>query len=127
MIVEDVVSSYVIHSVVPVALLLRSEFRHVRMVHYQLTAVRIAHLIVVGSLILRVRHERVACRIVEHHDVVELNLAQAFCAAIVPLRPFDVRLAAEHGQRVLCERHGEGRLRYARTIAYLAHEEVVAG
>ena len=72
-------------------------------------------------------HQGVAGRIVEHHDVVELHVAQSFDAAVFPVWPFNVRLCVYHRQRVLRERHGERSLRDAGSVAHFAHEEVVAG
>ena len=70
--------------------------------------------------------ERIACGIVEHYDVVLLYCAQSLGTLIAPLRPADIRLASEHGQGVLCQRHGEGCLWLARTVAHLRHEQIVA-
>ena len=70
--------------------------------------------------------ERIACGIVEYYDVVLLNCAQSLGTLIAPLWPADVRLAFEYGQRVLCQRHGEGSLWLARTVAHLRHEQIVA-
>ena len=86
----------------------------------------IAHLIEVVSLILGRRTNGVTSGIVEHHDIVELNLAQALHSAIVPMGPFDIRLAFEQRHGVLCQRHGQWGLRNTRSIAYLRDEEIVA-
>ena len=87
---------------------------------------RIYHLIEVLRLPLFGCAERVAGRIVEHDNVVELHLAQSRCTVVAPLRPLYVRLAVEHRKRMLGERHGKRGVRLARTVAYLAHEEIVA-
>ena len=92
-----------------------------------LVAQRVAQRVEVHGLVLRRGAQRVARGVVEHHYVVELNVAEAFYAAVVPVGPLYVRLALNHGQRVLRERHGERRLGYSRAVAHLAHEEVVAG
>ena len=68
----------------------------------------------------------VASRVVEHNDVVELHLAQSLSALVAPLRPLDIRVAVDNGQRVLRQRQRERGLRLARAVAHLRHEEVVA-
>ena len=93
----------------------------------ELLAERISHLVVVGCLVAVSTAQRVAGRVVEHYNVVELHMAETFHSSIVPVRPLQIRLAIHHGQRVLGERHGERRLGDAWTIAYFAHEEIVAG
>ena len=91
----------------------------------ELRAKVVAHRVVaVGVLLLS--EDGVTSRIVEHHDVVELDMAQAFHTAIVPMGPLDVALGMDDGQCVLRERHGERRLRDAGTVAELGNKEVVA-
>ena len=68
----------------------------------------------------------VASRIVEHNDVVELHLAQSLGTLVAPLRPLDVRVTVDNGQRVLRQRQRERSLRLARSVAHLRHKEVVA-
>ena len=126
LVLADVLSAHVIDGLIVVPLLLCIQRVQVGFVRHQLVAERIAHQIVVGCLILRVGADGVAGRIVEHHDVVQFHLAKAFHAAIVPLRPLDIRLAVEQRQRVLCQRHGQRSLRYSRSVAHLRHEQVVA-
>ena len=50
----------------------------------------IASFIIVLSLVFVGHHHGVSSRIVEHHDVVELHVAQAFHPAVVPMGPLDV-------------------------------------
>ena len=68
---------------------------------------RIYHLIEVLRLPLFGCAERVAGRIVEHDNVVELHLAQSLRTVVAPLRPLYVRLAVEHRKRMLGERKEE--------------------
>ncbi len=91
-----------------------------------LVADAVNHLIEIVRLIALLVAEGVAGRIVEHHDVVELHVAQALYTAVIPVRPLHVALHVDQRHGVLGERHGERSLRDARTIAYLAHEEIVA-
>ena len=91
-----------------------------------LVADGVNHLIVIIRLIALLVAERISCRIVEHHDVVELHVAQSLHAAVIPVRPLHIALHVDQRHGVLGERHGERSFRNARTIAYLAHEEIVA-
>ena len=61
-----------------------------------------------------------------HHDVVELHMPEAFHAAVVPVGPLYVASGVDDGQRVLRQRHGERRLRNARTVAEFRYKQVVA-
>ena len=83
------------------------------------------HRVVLGGIAL-FGEDAVAGRIVEHHNVIKLHMAQALHAAIVPVGPGDVAVGIDYGQRVLGERHGERGLRDAGAIAHLAHKEIVA-
>ena len=56
------------------------------------------------AVLLRKRHG-VARGIVENHDVVELHFTEALDTLIVPRRFLDVRLAAQHGERIRHQRH----------------------
>ena len=69
---------------------------------------------------------RVACGVVEHHDVVQFDLSESLHAAIVPMRPGNIRFRADERQRVLRERHCQRRLRDARAVTDFRHEEIVA-
>ena len=93
---------------------------------HQLVADAVNHLVVIIRLIALLIDERIACRIVEHHDVVELHVAQTLHAAVIPVRPLNVALHVDQRHGVLGERHGERSFRNARTVAYLAHEEIIA-
>ena len=105
-------------------LLLRQRVR-IRTLRIHLITHLVAHLIEVVSLIASIRTDGVASRIVEHHDIVKLYLAQTFYATIVPVGPFDVRFALEQRQCMLCQGHCQRCLRNTRTITHLRHEEVV--
>ena len=85
----------------------------------------VAHRVVtVGELVLS--ENGVTGRIVEDHDVVELHMAKTLHAAVVPMRPLDVALGVDDGQRVLRKRHGKRCLRDTGTVAELGNKEVVA-
>ena len=62
--------------------------------------------------LLEVGGYRVACREVEHHNVVQFHFAEARYTFIFPLGPFDVRFGVEYRQCMLCQRHGKRRIRY---------------
>ena len=85
----------------------------------------VAHLIEIVGLILRCRTDGVASREVEYDDVVQFHLTQAFYAAIVPMGPFNIRLALKQGQCVLGQGHGQRGFGNTRTVAYLRYEQVV--
>lgn len=93
---------------------------------HQLVADAVNHLVVIIRLIALLIDERIACRIVEYHDVVELHVAQTLHAAVIPVRPLNVALHVDQRHGVLGERHGKRSFRDARTVAYLAHEEIIA-
>ena len=76
--------------------------------------------------LLEVGGYRVACREVEHHNVVQFHFAEARYTFIFPLGPFDVRFGVEYRQCMLCQRHGKRRIRYARTITHLADVKEIA-
>ena len=59
---------------------------------HQLVADAVNHLVVIIRLIALLIDERIACRIIEHHDVVELHVAQTLYAAVIPVRPLYVAL-----------------------------------
>ena len=122
----NVLTSLLIVERIERSLLRTSEIGEVKTVVNNLAADVIAQSVEVGILCLQ-RHG-VARWVVEHHDVVQLHLAKALHAAIVPVRPFDVRLASaeqcRHG--VLSKRHGKRSLRNARSVAHLAHKQIVA-
>ena len=105
--------------------LFRAERIRVGTLRIELVAYTVAHLVEVVGLILGCRAKGIAGREVEHDDVVELHLAQALHATVVPMRPFDIRLALKDGHRVLCQRHGQRRLRNAGAIAHFRHKQVV--
>ena len=52
--------------------------------------------------LLEVGGYRVACREVEHHNIVQFHFAEARHTFVFPLGPFDVRFSVEHRQRMLC-------------------------
>ena len=68
----------------------------------------------------------VACRIVEHHDISQLDIAKPLYTTILPLRPFNIRFAVEERKSMLGERHREWGLWNTRPVAHLTHEKVVA-
>ena len=105
-------------------LLLRQRVR-IGTLRIHLVTYLVAHLVEVVCLIAQVTADGVASGIVEYHDVVELYFPQTFHATIVPMRPFNVRLALEYGQSMLRQRHGQRCLRDARTVADLRHKQVV--
>ena len=93
--------------------------------HVLLSPDAVGHGIKIHVLVGRVGHDRVARRIVEHHDVVQLHPSAAD-TLIFPLRPLYVGLAPHHRHRVLRERHRKRCHRLARPVAHLTHEQVVA-
>ena len=121
-----ILTTCIIQELVVVPALLTVQRVNVRFVLYQLTTEGVAHLIVVGSLILYVAYEGVASRIVEHHDVVEFYLTQSFDTTVVPVRPLYVRLTLKDRQCVLRKRHCQRSLGYSGSIGHLRHEEIVA-
>ena len=80
----------------------------------------------VKVFLLPVERYRIACRKVEHDNIVQFHLSEARYAFIFPLRPFNVRFGIEYRQRMLCQRHGERCIRYARTVTHLAYVKEVA-
>ena len=127
--VQDVVSTGSIHFFEVSALLQWVQHAHILLLSVllqNLVADGINHLIVIIRLIALLVAEGVAGRIVEHHDVVKLHVAQSLHAAVIPVRPLHVALHVDQRQGVLGQRHGERGFRNARSIAYLAHEEIVA-
>ena len=93
---------------------------------HQLVADAVNHVVVIIGLIGLLIDERIACRIIEHHDVIEFHVAQTLYAAVIPVRPLYVALHVDQRHGVLGERHGERSFRNARAVAYLAHEEIIA-
>jgi 4-hydroxy-tetrahydrodipicolinate reductase len=66
----------------------------------------------------------------ETHHVHKLDApsgtAITLYSAVIPVRPLHVTLHVDQRHGVLGERHGERSFRNARSVAYLAHEEIVA-
>ena len=126
---EDVLSACLIGELVEMAQIHRLEAVELHidalLMEYLLTKA-VAHLVVVLRLPAGLRHHCIACRVVKHHDVVELYLAQSWRTTIVPLRPLDVRLDIAHWQRMLGEGHSKRSLRNAWTVAHLRNEKVIA-
>ena len=103
----------------------RREVGHAHILRIQLLTVVVHHAVIL-RLVGKLRENGVAGGIVEHHDVVQLHIAQTFHTTVVPVRPLYVRLRADERQRVLRERHRQRCLRDARAIAHLRHKQVVA-
>ena len=82
----------------------------------------VAHGIVFG-LVSDIADDGVACGIVEHDDIVELDRLGSH-SLVLPLWPLDVALASER-KCVLAERHMKRRLRHSWTVAHLAYEQIV--
>ena len=87
-----------------------------------------AHLIDHSVIVLlrMFRSDGVARRIIEYQDVAELHFAQSAHASVVPMRPFKIAARASDRHGVLRQRHGERRLRDARSVGEFGNEEIVA-
>ena len=125
-ILKDGITSSLIDDLEVVEALLCRERVRIRTVRIDLIANTVAHLVIVVCLILRGRTECVASREIEHHDVVQLYLAQSLHTTVVPVGPVEVALALHDGQGVLCQRHRQGSLRDTGTIGDLRHKQIVA-
>ena len=86
----DCLSASLIDGAVIKRQLLQCQRIRVGALRIHLIAHLIAHLVKVISLVAWVATDGITCRVVEHHDVVELNLAQALDATIVPMGPLKV-------------------------------------
>ena len=120
----DEVASGVVVQVVHVALLLTGQAVHVHGIGIHAASFAVGQVVEVFHLV--VEGHGVAGGEVEYHDVVQLHFTKTGHTLVFPLRPFDVRFASEYGQRVLCQRHGQGRVGHARSVAHLAHVQEVA-
>ena len=126
----DVAAAYGVRLVEVVALLLARHGvevgRGAELSVEELLAEGVCHAVVVLRLPARLGADGVAGRVVEHHDVVDLDGPEALGTLVLELRPLYVRLQPYHRERVLGEGHGEGGHGLARAVAHLRHEEVVA-
>ncbi len=90
---EKIIATSVIYRLVIPALLERRQRINIllqsALLHNQ-RSVAVAHLVIVLRLPLRFAHHGVSGREVEHHDVVELHMAQTLDTAVIPVRPVDV-------------------------------------
>ena len=128
-IAHDVASAHLVNLLEILALLQRIHLSHVlgkSVLIQNLLTESIHHLVVILCLIALFIHQSIARRIVEHHDIVELHIAQSLHTTVIPVRPFAVALHVDQRHGVLGERHGEWRLRNTWTVAHLAHEKIVA-
>ena len=69
---------------------------------------------------------RITGREVEHDNVVQLHFPESRHALVFPLGPFYIRFAVQYRQRMLCQRHGQRRIRHTRAITHLAYIQEVA-
>ena len=83
----------------------------------------IAHTI--NIIIGHICHHRISGREIKHHNIIQLHIPQTFYTLIVPLRKFQIRLAIENRQCMLCQRHVQRSLRYAGTITQLADKQII--
>ena len=125
-VLEDGIATSLIDDLKVVEALLSRERVRIRTVRIDLITNAVAHLVIVVCLILRGRTERVASREVEHHDIIQLYLAQTLHTTIVPVGPIEIALALHHRQRMLGQWHRQRCLRDTRSIGYFRHKEVVA-
>ena len=80
----------------------------------------------VEIFLLPVECYRIACRKVEHDNIVQLYFSETRYTFIFPLRPFNVRFGVEYRQCMLRQWHGERGIRHARTVTHLAYVKEVA-
>ena len=92
--------------------------------HLRPDAQLIDHSVIV--LLRMFRSDGVARRIIEDHNVAELHFAQSLHASVVPMRPFKIAARTSDRHGVLRQRHGERRLRDARSVGEFGNEEIVA-
>ena len=90
----DKITSGIVVQVVDSTLLLACQAVHIHLVGIHAFSFFVSKGIEV--CLLEVGGYRVACREVEHHNIVQFHFAEARHTFVFPLRPFDVRLGVEY-------------------------------
>ena len=96
----------------------------VLVVAHHITAALVAQGVVVG--VGHLQGHGVAGGEIEHHDVHALDIAQTFQAVVLELRLVDIGLAVKEGQRVLCQREVQRRLRHTGAVHHLVYPQEIA-
>ena len=68
----------------------------------------------------RVCYNGIACRVVEHYNIIKFNLAESFCTLIWPLGVIKITLATTW-KSILCEWHGKWSHGFAWSISHFAY------
>ena len=90
----DEVTSGIVVQIIDGTLLLACQAVHIHLVGIHAFSFFVSKGIEV--CLLEVGGYRVACREVEHHNIVQFHFAEARHTFVFPLRPFDVRLGVEY-------------------------------
>ena len=90
----DEVTSGIVVQIIDGTLLLACQAVHIHLVGIRAFSFFVSKGIEV--CLLEVGGYRVACREVEHHNIVQFHFAEARHTFVFPLRPFDVRLGVEY-------------------------------